>query len=97
MPSPNTSRTGTTAYLRARSRLLRRAMRLRLPCHLCGKPIDYSLRTPDPGSFEADHVSPHSLGGTDDLDNLRPSHRRCNRARSNRPDARPRLPTTREW
>ncbi|GAB2736449.1 HNH endonuclease [Nocardioides pakistanensis] len=92
-----TSRTGTTAYLKARARLLRRARRDRLPCHLCGLPIDYSLRSPDPGSFEADHVTPHSLGGADVLANLRPAHRSCNRDRSNRPDPRPRLPTTRRW
>jgi 5-methylcytosine-specific restriction endonuclease McrA len=92
-----TSRTGTTAYLKARARLLRRARRDRLPCHLCGLPIDYTLRTPDPGSFEADHVEPHSLGGTDSLDNLRPAHRACNRSKGNRADGRPRLPTTRQW
>lgn len=45
-------------------------------CWLCGLP----------GSNSADHVIPISLGGAVyDLDNLGPSHRKCNYARGNRP------------
>lgn len=51
------------------------------PCHLCGEPIDYSLRTPDPDSFEVDHVVPRNRGGADELTNKAASHRRCNRAK----------------
>lgn len=39
-------------------------------CQLCGAPAD-----------EVDHVVPWSMGGTDDLDNLRALCRRCHRAR----------------
>lgn len=52
------------------------------PCHLCGNDIDYTLKSPDPGSFEIDHIIPLTLGGADDLENLAPSHRRCNRAKA---------------
>ena len=43
-------------------------------CHLCGKP----------GATTRDHLIPYSLGGTDELTNLRPAHRRCNSKRGNR-------------
>ena len=32
--------------------------RTKPPCGLCHQPIDYSLRTPDPMSFEVDHIIP---------------------------------------
>lgn len=67
----------------------RRAIRARWraigdPCHLCGKPIDYTLgwsidesgkRKPHPMSFVVDEIVPVSKGG-DPLrwDNTRPAH-----------------------
>lgn len=44
-------------------------------CHLCGLP----------GATTADHVIPHSRGGTDAYDNLAAAHIDCNRIRGNRP------------
>lgn len=55
------------------------------PCHLCGRPIDLTVRYPDPEAFTVDHVVPTSLGGSDALETLRPAHNRCNRQRSNLP------------
>lgn len=46
--------------------------------------IDYALPANDPLSFEADHIIPHSRGGSDDLDNLDATHRRCNQWRRDR-------------
>lgn len=43
-------------------------------CWLCGTG----------GANTADHVTPRSKGGTDNQANLRPAHKRCNSARSNR-------------
>lgn len=43
-------------------------------CWLCGRP----------GATSKDHVIPYSLGGTDDLENMRPAHLRCNKRRGNR-------------
>ena len=54
------------------------------PCALCHQPIDYTLRSPDPMSFEVDHIVPLSRGGLDILENKQPAHRRCNRAKSAR-------------
>lgn len=56
------------------------------PCALCQQPIDLELRYPHPLSFTVDHITPTSHGGSDDFDQLRPVHNRCNRARSNGPD-----------
>ena len=39
-------------------------------CH-CGQP----------GARTSEHIHPRSLGGTDQLDNLRPAHRSCNSSR----------------
>lgn len=66
-----------------------------LPCHICGKPIDYSLdwyvdprdgkRKRHPMSFEVDELVPVSLGGSPyDRDNLAPAHRICNERRGNK-------------
>lgn len=57
-----------------------------LPCAICHEPIDYTLRTPHPGSFEVDHIDPCAKGG--DLwarSNLQPTHRKCNRAKWDKP------------
>jgi 5-methylcytosine-specific restriction endonuclease McrA len=62
------------------------------PCHLCGNPIDYSIRDHlDPGYFTVDHVTPINRGGSDTLDNCAPAHRKCNRDKSDRlPGEQPR-------
>lgn len=52
------------------------------PCHLCGEPIDYSLKSPHPQSFEVDHVVALARGGSDTLANKRAAHRACNQAKA---------------
>lgn len=74
--------TGRNTATRDRHRSTIRARRD--PCALCGDPIDYTLRTPHPDSFEVDHIIAVDLGGADTLDNKQASHRRCNRAKSNK-------------
>ena len=68
----------------ARDMLVKRVRALGLPCHICGLPIDYSLRTPDPLSYELDEVVPVSRGGACTLANSAPAHRCCNRWKSDR-------------
>jgi len=70
---------------RARRRVAAQ-VRAGAPCALCGKPIDLTLKYPDPMSFVVDHVIPTSRGGGDDYEGLRPSHAHCNRQRSDMPD-----------
>jgi 5-methylcytosine-specific restriction endonuclease McrA len=74
--------------------------RTKPPCGICGDPIDYTLRSPDPGSFEVDHIVPLNRGGTDTPDNKQASHRRCNRTKWDRlaEDNAPRVfVTARNW
>ena len=60
------------------------------PCWICGRPI---LE----GEFSVDDLTPRSRGGTDEIENLRPAHGRCNSRRGNRGIVRPISPTSREW
>lgn len=54
------------------------------PCHWCGNDIDYQAHHLDPFAFQVDHVTSLHKGGTDTLDNCVPSHRACNRAKSDK-------------
>lgn len=67
-----------------RNRDRERIRRTKAPCHLCGKPIDYSLRSPDPKSFVVDHVVPLARGGLDELANKAAAHRDCNRTKGDK-------------
>ncbi len=51
-------------------------------CHICGEPIA------EGEPWDTDHLIPVSRGGGDEVANLRPSHRRCNRARGAGPAPR---------
>lgn len=64
-----------TARLRAEGR----------PCALCGMPIDYSLPSGDPWSFELDHIVPLARGGAPyDYANVQAAHRICNQRKGKR-------------
>ena len=53
-------------------------------CHLCGLPVDLSLRYPDPMSRSVDHVIPRAQGGPNALVNYALSHLLCNVRKNNR-------------
>lgn len=59
------------------------------PCGICGQPIDYTLRWPDPRCYVVDHVVPLAAGGLDVLSNKQAAHRDCNRAKADRLDGGP--------
>lgn len=68
-----------------RSKLRRQVAAEGLPCHLCGKPIDYSLPPGDPMCYELDEITPVSKGGDPfSRGNVAPAHRICNQRRGNR-------------
>jgi len=78
-------------------RRAREALRAkRLPCHICGQSIDYSLPSHEPRSFVADHVDPLAYGG--DVYGIAPAHRECNGRRGTKAvrDVVV-LPRSREW
>jgi hypothetical protein len=60
---------GYDAAHRQRALALRHERRA---CCLCGHGIDYRLRSPDPGSFSVQHLTPDKAGPID------AAHRRCN-------------------
>lgn len=70
------TRTEDPTYRRNRAELRAK----RLPCWLCGKPINYTLKAPEPASFSADHVDPVANGGANDGE-LRAAHLGCNKKR----------------
>lgn len=87
----------------ARTALRKRVAAMGLPCHLCGRPIDYSLPAGDPMAYELDEIVPVSKGG-DPLDpgNVAPSHRCCNKAKGDGTKAAKRtqkalFPQSRGW
>ena len=52
-------------------------------CGICGKPVDFSLKFPDPMSATCDHIIPIDKGGDpSSIDNLQLAHFCCNRAKS---------------
>lgn len=54
-------------------------------CGICGKPVDFSIKDPDPMSACIDHIVPINKGGhPSDIDNLQLAHRCCNRAKSDK-------------
>ena len=61
-----------TAYRKARAALKAKQQQ---PCCLCGDWIDYTLTSPAPGSFSAEHWPPVSQAGAHT--NLLPAHLGC--------------------
>ena len=61
-----------------------RDRKAKAPCHICGEPIDYFVQpSSTPDSYEPDHIVPvHMRPDLElDLNNIKASHRRCNRQR----------------
>ena len=84
------SRTGHRGYRRNRQRIRDQDV-----CHICGQWIDIELGPRDPMAWEADHIVPIYLGGSN-LGELAPSHRSCNQGR-NRRVVQPPVPHARKW
>ena len=54
-------------------------------CGICGKPVDKSIKYPDPMSPTVDHIIPIAAHGDPvSLDNLQLAHRYCNRMKSDK-------------
>lgn len=74
-------------------------------CGICGKPVDKSIKYPDPMSPTVDHIIPLAKNGDPvALDNLQLAHRYCNRMKSDkimnepkRVDPNRDLPLTENW
>lgn len=69
----------------ARNMARQRVLATDTPCAICGRPIDPTIRWPDPWSAEVDEIIPVSRGGSPtDLRNLNKVHRRCNQLKSDK-------------
>lgn len=74
-------------------------------CAICGKPVDKSIKYPDPMSPTVDHIIPVNKNGDPcALDNLQLAHRYCNRMKSDKiinvrkvEDPNRKLPLTENW
>lgn len=56
-----------------------------LVCGICGRPVDFSIKYPDPLSACIDHIIPVNKGGhPSDIDNLQLAHFTCNRQKSDK-------------
>lgn len=54
-------------------------------CALCGKPVDFSLRYPNPMAKSIDHIIPINRGGhPSDISNLQLAHWCCNRKKADK-------------
>jgi len=93
------------AYVAKREALKRQARKTGAPCHLCGKPFDWTRESdPDywkhPMAFTADHIEAVGVGGSM-TGQLKPAHRSCNSRRGmkalNSITAAPAPKTSREW
>jgi len=54
-------------------------------CGICGKPVDFSIKTPEPLSAVIDHIIPVSKNGhPSNIENLQLAHWTCNRQKSDK-------------
>lgn len=54
-------------------------------CGICGRPVDKTLRFPDPWSAVVDHIIPVTKGGNpSDISNLQLAHNCCNRQKADK-------------
>lgn len=71
-------------WKRLRLECFKRDKRANAVCHICGQPIDYSLKpSSTPDAYEPDHLIARAKSERLTLapDNIAASHRRCNRRR----------------
>lgn len=69
---------GSQSRAKRRNRLIRRHG---TKCHWCGCQMRADLKPPEPRAMTLEHLVPISLGGSDNLGNLRLACHECNRRR----------------
>ena len=54
-------------------------------CAICGRPVDFDRKFPDPWSATLDHIIPIAKGGDPaDINNLQLAHLQCNRVKASK-------------
>lgn len=75
----------TTGNRAAFENARRKILATQTVCGICGKPVDFSYKSPHPLSPTVDHIIPVSKGGhPSDIANLQLAHRCCNRQKSDK-------------
>ena len=68
-------------YLKARKKIFA----TQSVCAICGRPVNFGLRFPDPWSATVDHIVPISKGGNPaDIANMQLAHLQCNRLKASK-------------
>lgn len=66
-------------------------------CAICGRPVDFDRKFPDPWSATLDHIIPIAKGGDPaDISNLQLAHLQCNRMKAARSPIRKKAVSNRE-
>ena len=59
-------------------------------CAICGRPVNFDLKFPDPWSATVDHIVPLSKGGNPaDIANMQLAHLQCNRMKASKTNISP--------
>lgn len=59
-------------------------------CAICGRPVNFDLKFPDPWSATVDHIIPLSKGGSPaDIANMQLAHLQCNRLKASKMNTLP--------
>lgn len=58
-----------------------------LTCYICGRGLSLETEDGTPDSIEIEHMWPHSLGGSNELENLKVACGRCNKQKESTIDA----------
>ena len=78
----------------------RRDRKRNAPCWICGQPIDYTVRRSSTDeAWEGDHYHPRSTHPelVNEITNIRPAHRSCNRSRQAKSGKDDLGSTSRRW
>lgn len=63
----------------------KRILKTQTVCGICGRPVDMTLKAPDPMAPCVDHIIPIAKGGhPSDISNLQLAHWSCNRQKSDK-------------
>lgn len=86
MPSPKPRRADQSGWAEAHYRKARKIIfASQSVCAICGRPVNFDKKFPDPWSATVDHIIPVSKGGDPaNLENMQLAHLACNRLKSSK-------------
>ena len=80
-PRPDRDGWAKATYQKARKKIFA----TQSVCAICGRPVNFDLKFPDPWSPTVDHIIPIAKGGNPaDIANMQLAHLQCNRLKSSK-------------